>query len=49
MNGLQLFLSIWKVLSQGRLHRFHMQAILKDEDTTCHAYAVPVGLAMKGA
>lgn len=33
----------------GEITSFPLQAILKDEDTTCQAYAVPVGLAMKGA
>ncbi|MGG1515070.1 pilus assembly protein PilM [Paenibacillus oryzisoli] len=33
----------------GEIAAFPLPSILSDEDATCHAYAVPVGLAMKGA
>jgi type IV pilus assembly protein PilM len=33
----------------GEITAFPLQSILQDEDSASHAYAVPVGLAMKGA
>lgn len=33
----------------GEIAEFPLQSVLQNEDSACHAYAVPVGLAMKGA